>query len=323
MIRHKKILSIVLKILIGFASFLIIYLRLKGDLTPENIRLLSNSVFSLQGIINLILCFLLIPLNWGIETYKWQIITEPVEKINFKKASQSVYSGICLGNLAPGRATEFIAKIIFFKPEHRPQITVLHFVNGMFQLSITYLIGFVALAYKIKSFGQDYLWIAYTAISTAALVIFIFILSLIKIDSVLHFMTQRISKKQKHQTEFKYQFSRRQLLQLFGFSVLRYLVFFFQMILIMKLFAGDVDVNIGLGIALYFLITTTIPMISFLEAAIRAAVAIVVFKGTGLSNAGLALSSVAVWLLNIIIPSIIGYFILLKQNFDFKFSSKK
>lgn len=323
MIKHKKILSIVLKILIGFASFLIIYLRLKGDLTPDNIRLLSNSIFSLQGIVNLILCLLLIPLNWGLETYKWQIITAPIEKINFKRASQSVYSGICLGNLAPGRATEFIAKIIFFKPEHRPQITVLHFVNGMFQLSITYLIGFVALAYKIKSFGQDYVWIAYTAISTAILVIFIFIISIIKIDSVLSFMTQRISKKQNQHTELKYQFTRIQLLKLFGFSVLRYLVFFVQMILIMKLFAGDVDVNIGLGIALYFLITTTIPMISFLEAAIRAAVAIVVFKGTGLSNAGLALSSVAVWLLNIILPSIVGYFILLKQNFDFKFSAKK
>jgi hypothetical protein len=64
-------------------------------------------------------------------------------------------------------------------------------------------------------------------------------------------------------------------------------------------------------------------MISFIEAAIRTAVAIVVFKNCGISNTTLALASILIWMLNIIIPSIIGYFILLKQNFNFKFSLLK
>jgi hypothetical protein len=312
-----------LKILVGIASFLIVYFRLKGDLTTENLALLRESVFSIYSIILLFITLILIPVNWGLESYKWKIITEPIEKINYLTATKSVYSGICLGNLAPGRATEFIAKIIFFKPENRPQITVLHFINGMFQLSVTYLVGFIALAFKMNSFGENYLWIAYTAISTAALVILVFIISLFKIDVVLDFISQRISKKHKHTSKLEYQFTRKQLLLLFGFSLIRYFVFFIQMVLIMQLFAGTMDMNVILGIALYFLITTTIPMISFLEAAIRAAVAIVVFKGTGLSNAALALSSVVVWLINIIIPSIAGYFILVKQNFDFKFYTSK
>lgn len=318
MITHKKILSIVLKISIGLACFLIIYFRLKNDFTPTNLALLADSVFSGNGIFTLLICIFLIPLNWGIESYKWKIITSPVEVISFFNASRSVYSGVCLGNLAPGRATEFIAKIIFFKPENRPQITVLHFVNGMFQLSITYIIGFVALAYKMKSFGDAYVWIAYTAISTAVLVIIIFIICLVKIERVLNFITQRISK-QKQIAVAAYKFTKIQLLQLFGLSAIRYVVFFIQMVLLIKLFAGNFDATIGFGIALYFLITTTIPMISFLEAAIRAAVALVVFKGAGISNAGLALASISVWLLNIILPSILGYIILLKQNFDFKF----
>lgn len=322
MIRHKKILSIILKIAIGLASFLIIYFRLKTDLTSENLELIYNSVFSGSGIITLIVCILLIPLNWGLETYKWRLIATPVERISFANASRSVYSGICLGNLAPGRATEFIAKIIFFKPENRPQITVLHFINGMFQLSITYIMGFIALAYKMNGFGDDYLWIAYTAISTAALVIIIFIISLIKIDKVLGFISQRISKQKQLQAS-EYIFTKGQLLQLFGISGIRYFVFYIQMVLLLKLFAGEFNEGIGFGIALYFLITTTIPMISFLEAAIRAAVALVVFKGAGISNAGLTLASVSVWFLNIILPSIIGYIILIKQNFDFKFYSPK
>jgi hypothetical protein len=322
LIRHKKILSIVLKVLIGIASFFIVWYRLKNDFTESNLELLKTAALSGGGIISVILCLILIPVNWGIESYKWMIVTKPVEEISFANASRSVYSGICLGNLAPGRATEFIAKIIFFKAEHRPQITVLHFINGMFQLSVTYLIGFIALAYKLNSFGDEYLWIAHTAISTAALVILVFVISIIRIDKVLSFISNRISKQQKVK-ELPYRFTGKQLFILFGLSIVRYCVFFFQMALLIRLFGGSVDANVMLGIALYFLITTTIPMISFLEAAIRAAVALVVFKDANISNTALALSSVTVWIINIIIPSIAGYFILLKQNFDFKFSSTK
>jgi len=321
--KHKKIISIVIKSLIGLASIVIIYYRLKNDFTRENVALLFDSIFSGSGIISVILCLLLLPLNWGLESWKWKIITAPIEKIDFKTAQQSVYSGICLGNLAPGRATEFLAKIIFFKIENRPNITVLHFVNGMFQLSVTYLIGFVALAYKIKSFGAEYMWIAYGTAGIALAVIFIFIISILKIDKVLHWVSKKISKKQNI-TNFTYRFTAPLLSQLFGYSVIRYFVFFIQMLLLINLFfAGAFTIPIILSVGLYFLITTTIPMISVLEPAIRAAVAFVVFSGTGISNTALVLSSVSIWFINIIIPSIIGYSILLKQKFDFNFKTSK
>lgn len=320
--KRKKIISIVIKSLIGIASFLIIYFRLREDLTADKLELLKETVFSSQGLFSLLVCLLLIPVNWGIESYKWKIITAPVEEISFKNAQRSVYSGVCLGNLAPGRATEFIAKIIYFKPESRPRITVLHFVNGMFQLSVTYLIGFVSLAYRLKRFGEEQVWIAYVAISTAALVIVIFTLCIIKIDWLLEKVSKKITRQQPAEVS-GYRFTGISLFQLFGYSFARYAVFFLQMALLFYLFSGVFSAGIALGIALYFLITTTIPMISFLEAAIRAAVALVVFKGCGVSDTALALSSVTVWFINIILPSIAGYFFLLKQNFDFKLHSSK
>jgi hypothetical protein len=70
-------------------------------------------------------------------------------------------------------------------------------------------------------------------------------------------------------------------------------------------------------------ITTVIPMISALEAAIRAAVAIMVFKDSGISPAALALSSLLIWMVNIILPSIAGYFFLVRQNFNFKLFRNK
>lgn len=323
MAAPKKILATIIKVLIGVLSLGIIYYKLKSDFTSDKLALLLDAAYSLRGFFCLIICLLFIPLNWGIESYKWKIITQPVEQVSFKTAMKSVYSGVCLGNLAPGRATEFLAKIFFFKPENRSKITVLHFVGGMFQLSITIVLGMIALLFKFKNFGNDDLWVAYLVSTLAVIVLGAFIFCLIKINKILTFVSKKISK-QKSISDFEYQFTRQQLVKLFSFSILRYLVFSSQMLVIINLFNQQAfSFEIVLGIWLYFLITSIVPMISFIEAAIRAAVALIVFKNCGISNAALALSSIIVWLINIVIPSVAGYFILIKQNFNFKLSSHK
>lgn len=309
--------------LVGFACLGIIWYRLAPEFNASNRALLAQQVFSAGGFIYLLGALLLIPLNWGIEAYKWKLITAPVQWISYKTATKSVYSGVCLGNLAPGRATEFVARIIYFKIDNRPRITVLHFVGGMFQLSITIIAGFIALLFKLSAFGESAAWIRYAVPASGILLLTLLILSILKINWILKFASRRISKD-KEVGDFDYQFTPKALFQLFGYSLLRYLVFFTQFFLLLLLFEKKVDLLIFPGIALYFLITTVIPMISALEAAIRAAVAIMVFKDSGISPAALALSSLMIWLVNIILPSIAGYFFLLRQNFNFKlFRNKK
>lgn len=322
--KRKKILSILIKLLIGIGSFSLIYIRLKSDFTPEKLDLLYASALSSKGILCFVFCLLLIPVNWGIESYKWKVITAPIEQISFKTALKSVYSGVCLGNLAPGRSTEFLAKIIFFEANNRPKITVLHFVNGLFQFSITILIGLLALSFKLHDFGAEYSWLAYATSAGGIVILFILVLCIYKIDAILHFISKKISK-QNQLDDFKYSFQHKTLFLLFGFSILRYSVFFSQLCLLIYAFHQHAfNYEIVVGISLYFLITSIIPMISLLEAAIRAAVALVVFKNAGVQNSNLALSIVTLWFLNIVIPSGIGYYFLLKQKFNFKvFASKK
>lgn len=322
--NRKKIISTAIKILIGIASFIIVYLRLKNEFTAEKTSILFHAFLSQRGIIIFIICLIFISVNWGIETLKWQLITEPIEKINYKTASKSIYSGICLGNLAPGRATEFIAKIIFFKQENRAKITVLHFINGMFQLSVTYLIGLSALFFQLSKFAEEYAWLAYTTFCISLVVFSIFVFCLIKIDFILNLITKKINKNQSL-NNFKYTFTKKVLFQLFGLSVIRYLVFFTQYYLLLTLFQEQhFGFMIFAGIAIYYLITTTIPMISIIEAPIRAAIALIVFQDLEISSSVVALTSILIWLLNIILPSIYGYIVLVKQNFDFKlFNSSK
>ncbi len=314
--KRKKILSIVVKTLIGLASFFIIYLRLGKEFTQDKMSLLVDSVLSPNGLSLLLFSVFLIPVNWGIEAYKWKLITAPIQWISYKTATKSVYSGVCLGNLAPGRATEFLAKIIFFKIENRPKITVLHFVGGMFQLSITIFAGFFALLLRLQQF-EDSPWLVYGAVGGGILMTLLLGLCIYFINPILNFISRKI-KKEGPVEDFHYSFTPSLLIKLFTFSLLRYSVFCLQFCLLLAVFDIPLNSETLVSVNLYFLITTLIPMISLLEAAIRAAIALIVFKDIGASNAALALSSVLIWLVNIIIPSVAGYFILLKQNFNFK-----
>lgn len=321
--KGSKIVSIILKLLIGSGSLLIVYYRLKNDLTPSRFELMAGSIAQNKGLLLLVLCLLLMPLNWGLESFKWKLITAPVEKVSYQLASRSVYSGVCLGNFAPGRATEFIAKILFFKEDNRSKITVLHFVNGMFQFSITVIIGFIAVLLRVKELGTEYNWVIYASAAVGLFMLGLLAWCIANINMLLHWVVKKISSK-KSLEPFTYHFPTKTLFSLFGFSLLRYGIFFTQFALLLLVFMpGGLNPSLLSGISVYFLITASIPMFSAVEAAIRAAVALLVFKGAGSSDAVIAIATIALWFINIVIPSLIGYYFLLRRNFNFKFIKTK
>jgi hypothetical protein len=70
------------------------------------------------------------------------------------------------------------------------------------------------------------------------------------------------------------------------------------------------------SVCVYFLLTTILPMISFIEPAIRAAIAVLVFGGTEINEISLVTTAILVWLINIVLPSIFGYIIIVKEKFE-------
>ena len=318
----KNIISIVLKVLVGLISFYLIYARLKNDVTPDKLQIIGNAFSSSTSYILLIVCALLIPFNWGIESHKWKIITAPVESISFYRANQSVYAGLCVGNLSPGRATEFLAKILFFQTQNRPTITLLHFANGMFQLSVTIVFGLLAVAVfyqeKISSEQSVAVWVGLFCI--LLLGFFTFFIS--KFHAIQKWAGKKFEKSFTHNA-LPFRFTKQLIIQLLLWSVLRYTVFIMQFILIIKIFGIEtVSSKLIAGISIYFLLTTVIPMFSFIEPAIRSAIALFVFSGSGIPELALVISAILLWVLNIVFPSIAGYYFIVKEKFDFTLFKK-
>ena len=115
------------------------------------------------------------------------------------------------------------------------------------------------------------------------------------------------------------QFSKTLIVKLISLSIVRYLVFTTQFYLIYNALSPQNEViQIFMSIAAYFMLTSLIPMISVIEPAIRAAIALFVFNNTGSDTITIVLTSTFVWIINVVIPSAIGYVIILKEKIDFR-----
>ena len=114
-----------------------------------------------------------------------------------------------------------------------------------------------------------------------------------------------------------YKFKKESITRLISFSFIRYLVFTTQFVLILKIFySGPLNSSILASVCVYFLLTTILPMISFIEPAIRAAIALLVFGGLEISEISLVTTAIMVWLINVVFPSIVGYYIIVKEKFE-------
>lgn len=311
----KKTLITLFKIGIGLLSFWMIYTKLVA--IPHLKEECARWLYEPKMYITLLGMLLLMPLNWGIESYKWKIITQSLQFISYKTALKSVFTGICIGNIAPGRAMEFLAKIYFFKPENRPTATVLHFINGMFQMLMTVTAGVLAIVYKLNQSQQSPNFIFVVLIIGLCLLLF-FCWAITHVSFIKKKITFIPWFKQLANTE-DIVFSKRLLFQLLSLSFVRYMVFTGQFYLIYNtLYPANHFIASALSIASYFMLTSLIPMISAIELAIRAAIALFVFSNVTDNSVVVVLCSTSVWIINVVIPSAIGYLIILNENIQFK-----
>ncbi len=308
----KNKISTFIKILVGVACLGLIAQRLYFSYSAENLTSVKE-IFTPYNNLLILFAFALLFLNWGIEIYKWSFLTRSIEMISFLKAWQSVWMGVCIGNLTPGRVGEFAGRVLFFKPEHRAKAATLHFVGGITQLIITMIMGCIGLLCFSSMIDKNYF---ISILAAEVILLFVFSVLLWRINKVIVWLNTRsfLDKFDFTNLEIK----RSMLLKLLFFSAMRYFVFFIQFFLLLTAcgVSGDISHIVG-AIAITYLLLSTIPMISFIEVAIRAFVVVLLFGGLGSNDWKLSVAATLLWMINIVIPSVFGYIFLVKNKFTF------
>lgn len=261
-----------------------------------------------------ILIFLLMLLNWGMETLKWTILITPIEKISFFKAFKSVLAGCSITMLTPNRTGEFGGRILFIKPENRIRGAAAAIFGSISQLLITLLIGTLALLYfKFydihESQTEKLSWIFNDIVYYSSL---FFSVILMIFYFRIHFLTLLLNrfpiiKKLARYVDIVESYDRKDLLRILIYSFIRYSIFILQFALML------IVMNVGIGfmltillLAVFYLMMAILPTIGFTELPVRATASVVILGLFSDNVLGIGAAAFGIWVVNLVIPSLLG-----------------
>ena len=266
------------------------------------------------------LAILLMPVNWGLETFKWYVLVNKFQKLSFSKAFESVLSGLSLAMNTPNRIGEYGGRVVYLAPAFRMKGVALAIVSSVGQLLITLVFGWVALLIMKPQLYQVQL--SGTHFSVILLQVFQYsVLFFLIITGLFFFRMQLLAKmlkwipwlKEKLSfTEVLENLSNRAYLQVLFYSFLRFIVFALQYVLIWQALQADISWWQGFwSVALIFLVMAIVPSFAIADVGIRGKVAISIAGLFSSNSIALLTGTVGIWLLNLVLPALLGSLLLL------------
>jgi len=127
-------------------------------------------------IIFLLLALILMPINWLLESKKWQLLSANFEKQTLKESVKTILGGVVCSLFSPARIGEYGGRILFVKPENNWKAITATMVGSLSQLVIVLSIGslgliswlgYYSLANSYALTGFIVLWVFVTLIGLA------------------------------------------------------------------------------------------------------------------------------------------------------------
>ncbi|MFN8253408.1 MAG: lysylphosphatidylglycerol synthase transmembrane domain-containing protein [Ferruginibacter sp.] len=317
----NKNIKILINWLLGPALFLIISFSLYRQVVqqPDLAQRWAQIKTSWQSG-QFLLVLLLMFLNWGIEAAKWKLLLQHMQPVSFLKAYKSVLAGCSVTMLTPNRIGEYGGRMLFVAPQHRIKAISLTITGSISQLLITMIMGCLGLFF-LRFFSQNndnalsvlpHFWgdvlIYFSVVSTLLLFLFY-----IRLGWLVRLMEKlpALNKLVRHISVLD-QFTGKQLLQLMGLSLVRYLVFVLQYVLLLQVM--DVQISFGLSfwlISVFYLVMAVAPTIGFLELPVRVKASLQLMQLYSTNTLGIQTAALAIWIINLVVPAVLGSILIL------------
>jgi len=266
---------------------------------------------------------LIIP-NLIVQTLKWHYLLKLCKpNATHFEAAKSLLAGFTLGFITPGRIGEF-GRAIFVKDCNRLQVLGLTMVDKLFSISIVFLMGTIALflfwGVKLRS-ELIGLWLA---IALAALFL---VASLVlfpdRLRNILDKIKLRLPFKEKSDLLLSGldNFRRRQAVRLLGLNFIFYIIFVTQFYFLLSAFETIQWIDGYLVVASTTVAKSLLP-ISFGDLGIRETAAIYFVSQIGVQASTAFNASIFMFLINIVLPSSIGFSLLMTEKMNHHFNRK-
>jgi len=296
-----KYINLLLRNLIGVFAICFIYIKLKDNFLI-GFQKINNAEINYSL---LVVAFLLLFVNWGLEAIKWQYAVRDIQKITVLKAFKLTITGITMGLLTPNRIGEIPARALLLNKKSFKEITLKTGVASFSQLLITLFLGAIGLFFTQHYFIETIdITVWSTFLLTGVLLLFLVYFKVNKLDFIFN-KIKFLAEKEFFKALSD--FSSVELLNMLFISLLRYIVFSVQFYLVLKAFDISLQsLNDVFLIPVCFMIASFIPTIIISEIGVRGSVALFVFGTVSDMDVNIILASITLWLINVALPALMG-----------------
>lgn len=264
----------------------------------------KNDVFSTKNIIFLLsLTFF----NWFFEILKWKNLASTIKNISFFEALKQSLGGLTASLITPNRIGEYGAKAFYYNKPYRKRIVLLNFIGNVNQMAVTTLFGIIGFTVFYYTYDLEFNYRKISKLLIIMVVVGGFIAFGLKqsLFTIKGFSIERISA-------FTKALPKKMHILTFLFSLIRYAIFSFQYYYILQIFGVDIDYKTAIiAISSMYLLSSIVPSLAIFDVVIKSSAAIYLFSFIGIDELTILSTSLLMWLLNFMLPSIFGsYFVL-------------
>jgi uncharacterized protein (TIRG00374 family) len=312
-IKNRQVRYFLIKIII--AAGLIWYIV--ENINPEEILTAVSSADYYLIFIAFALCFL----NLYLQFLKWEIVCKNYLNFNDrKKIFISLFHGFAAGIFTPARIGEYFSRGLTLKEKSVFQIAAATFIDKFFPFLIVIFFGGISfIFYMDYNYHSYYLSILFFA--AVLLLVYVFFVAVWK-GKFLNYIPDRIKQKNKaakillnieQLKELNFQFT----LRMIFISIMFYLCYLIQFAVLITAFSHNFHfIEYMWNGSLIMFTKSIVPQISIGELGIREGVSIYFYRKIGEDAVTAFNASILLFLINLVLPSLIGLILLYKKSDD-------
>jgi hypothetical protein len=309
--KTKQLFYSLIKLSIVIGAFYFIYNRLT---TNEHLNftvfvsfLKKNDVFSVKNVLFLLI---LTFFNWFFEILKWQNLVRIINNLSFFDAAKQSLAALTASLFTPNRIGDYAAKAIYFESSKRSKIVLLNLLSNIMQMTVTTVFGMVGLGFFVYIYNPEISYLRLGRFVVVLVIVLSFTLFGVKQSNftIKGFSFQKV-------IDFIVNIPKKTHLKNTTFSVIRYLIFSFQFYFLLNLFGVEVYYfNAMVVITTMYLLASIIPSVFIFDIIVKGSVALIIFEIVGVNDLTILSIITLMWILNFVIPSIIGSFFVMSFN---------
>lgn len=299
-----------------------VFKQIKDQPNLEESWVNIKTSFTDTRVLNFILVFVLMFVNWSLEALKWKISVQGVQPVSFFRSLKAIFSGVSFSVTTPNRTGEYFGRVLYMDDGNRLKVISLTILGSISQLLVTIffgLLGLLILRPDIDSMNlsgwmewlKD-LGIIGASIAFVVLTVFYFRIGWLvkwidKIPAIKKYIWL-INELEKADTTL--------LMRLLSISLLRYLVFATQYFLLFRFFGVEVNWWQGFwATAIVFFVMAITPTIELFEVVKKMYVTKEIFAIFTVNTLAIGFVTTTIWFINLVIPATIGSLLILGIKF--------